>query len=122
MLRDEYQRLERNVLKLYKIVAILPLVVVVILYLLPLFTDDSKTIFDNYTLTYFFFALFGSFILQNYTYATLSMMISIFRFHRLEFWRHIRSMLILFIATELSLLFLLIQFTMGIYSILCVQH
>ena len=56
-----------------------------------------------------------------YSRIVLSLMINMYKYHRFEYYNHIRRMLALYIATLLSFAAILIAFAYGTYGSICMS-
>ena len=61
------------------------------------------------------------FILSQYNASVLSLMQQIYRYHKLEFTNHIKQMLVLFIATNVSLLLFLQMQLYSFWDLICLK-
>ena len=101
VVRDSYQRQEKAAKKVYKAVVVALWTPIVALYTLPFVT--SQDYLANQTWASLFYALAMTVVMSVYSMTSMALMRAIYKYHRHEFKRHIRSMLVLFLATEVCL-------------------
>lgn len=116
--RDNYQNKEKLLLKLFVAIALFsstfPIMMVIDLAL-----ERNTSTVQQSIYTYLYFSCMTVFLIALYNATCLSLIKQMYLSHRLEFLRHAKSMLILFIATELSLINFLWMQVATFYQTVC---
>ena len=100
--RDKYKRLERRLNKIFALIIIILVTPSIIIFFGIIITRTSSLLFFQMSELY----LFGLtvFILTIYNGSTLGLVYQMYCDHRMAFYGHIKSHLVLFFATELTLI------------------
>lgn len=119
--RDTYRRQEKKVTKAIKILGCILLVPLVVLLTTEYFIGIHATniLWIDYSL--FVYILSISLLVSVYSRIVISLLTSMYSYHRMEFQQHAKTMVLNYLATLLSFGFLIGWAVLSSYFLLCIQ-